>query len=100
MLTSLARANSFLGLSPSRPPEREDEDEDENARGGEGDELEGTLVKNECLFTVMPRPSNRGFSAVCNLRSGVIFFFFFFASLLLWLEREKITPLPVRDIKG
>ena len=28
-----------------------------------------------------------------NLKSGVIYlFFYFFASLLLWLEREKITP--------
>ena len=39
-LTSLARATSFPGLSPTRPPEREDEDEDENAQG---DELEEAL---------------------------------------------------------
>ena len=47
-LTSLARATSFPGLSPSRPPEREDEDENENAQG---DELEGALGVSECLLT-------------------------------------------------
>ena len=45
-LTSLARATSFPGLSPSRPPEREDEDEN-----AQGDELEGALGVSECLLT-------------------------------------------------
>ena len=42
-LTSLARATSFPGLSPSRPPEREDEDEN-----AQGDELEGALGVRDC----------------------------------------------------
>ena len=45
-LTSLARATSFPGLSPSRPPEREDEDEN-----AQGDEMEGALGVSECLLT-------------------------------------------------
>ena len=45
-LTSLALATSFPGLSPSRPPEREDEDEN-----AQGDELEGALGVSECLLT-------------------------------------------------
>ena len=45
-LTSLARATSFPGLSPSRPPEREDEDEN-----AQGDELKGALGVSECLLT-------------------------------------------------
>ena len=31
-------------------------------------------------------------AADINLRSDVIIFFYFVASLILWLERKKITP--------
>ena len=59
-LTSLARATSFPGLSPSRPPEREDEDEN-----AQGDKLEGALGVSEWVsLNCMPRPSNRGSSTV------------------------------------
>ena len=49
-------------------------------------------------MTVDARRDNAVFSRDLTWDQA-LFFFSFFASLLLWLKREKNSPLPVRDIK-
>ena len=54
------------------------------------------LLKFSAIFSTSTKTAKPSQSILVpsNLRSGVVFFLFIFflASLLLWLEKEKITP--------